>query len=290
LPSANIVFELTPDLLARFSAAKVLSRAELGALSPSATVNGITRTAVVNNPLLDPIRAKTFDAGLEWYFQKGSLLSVAYFYKDIDTFIQTFTSQIPYSELGLPNSLIDNTAAVPSDIFTVSLTQNTPGGALKGIEINGQAPFTFLPGVWRNFGVLANYTHVTSEIDYILTMVNGQVTSRARNDLTGLSRNSASATLYYEDERFSVRTTGSYRGKYIRGIPASPGSDVRGNQETIYVDASAQYNLGKHFNLILEAQNLTNEENVLFVDSVREDTLFDTTIGRTYTLGATYRF
>jgi TonB-dependent receptor len=290
LPSANVVLDLTPDLLARFSAAKVMSRAELGALSPSATVNGITRTAVVNNPLLDPIRAKTFDAGLEWYFQKGSLLSVAYFYKDIDTFIQTFTSQVPYNQLGLPNSLIDNTAAVPTDVFTVSLTQNTPGGTLKGFEINGQAPLSFLPGIWRNLGVLGNYTHVTSEIDYILTMANGQVTSRTRNDLTGLSRNSASGTLYYENERFSVRSTGSYRGKYIRAIPASPGSDVRANKATFYVDASAQYNLGDHFNLILEAQNLTNEENVLYIGSEREDTLFDTTIGRTYTFGATYRF
>ena len=290
LPSANIVLDIMPELLARFSAAKVLSRAELGSLTPSATVNGITRTGTVNNPLLDPIRAKTFDAGLEWYFQQGSLLSVAYFYKDIDTFIQRVTSQIVFSDLGLPNALLDNTAAVPSDVFTISQTANTPGGLLKGFELNAQVQLSFLPGVFRNLGVLANFTHITSEIDYILASANGQVTASTRNDLTGLSRNSASGTLYYENDRFSVRSTGSYRGKYIRGIPASPGSDLQGNKATFYVDASASYNLSDHLNLILEAQNLTNERNVLFIGSEREDTLFETTIGRTYTLGATYRF
>lgn len=41
--------------------------------------------------------------------------------------------------------------------------------------------------------------------------------------------------------------------------------------------------------LILDAQNLTAERNTLFIDSEREDTLFETAIGRTYTFGATYK-
>jgi iron complex outermembrane receptor protein len=42
--------------------------------------------------------------------------------------------------------------------------------------------------------------------------------------------------------------------------------------------------------LILEAQNLTGERNVLYIDNNREDTLFETEIGTTYTLGATFKF
>lgn len=42
--------------------------------------------------------------------------------------------------------------------------------------------------------------------------------------------------------------------------------------------------------LIVEARNLTDERNTLFIDSTREDTLFETRIGRTFTLGATYKF
>ncbi|MET0532881.1 MAG: TonB-dependent receptor [Steroidobacter sp.] len=290
LPSLNVVVEVTPDLLARFAASKVMSRPELGALTPSVTVTGTTRTGTRNNPLLDPIRAKTFDAGLEWYFRQGSLLSVAFFYKDIDTYIQRVASPVVYSDLGLPNSLLDNTGAGPTDIFTISRWENTDGGPLKGVELNAQLQLDFLPGFWSNFGVLANYTFVESEIEYFLSRAADGTEVTTTDDLIGLSRDSASGTLYYENDKFSIRSTASYRDKYIRGIPASPGSDLQGNKSTVYVDASASYNFNDNLTLIVEAQNLTDERNTLFIDSKREDTLFETRIGRTFTLGATYKF
>ncbi len=297
LPSLNVVAEFTPDLLMRFSAAKVMSRPELGNLTPSATITATTRTGTVNNPFLEPIRAKTADLSLEWYFSEGSLLSVAYFYKDIETFIQRITSQQVYTDLGLPNSLLDNTNTLPTELFTVSRLQNTSGGPLKGFELNAQVQLKMLPGFWSNFGVLANYTHVESKIEYILTTIPdpanpGQfiVTSSSTADLVGLSPSSASGTLFYDDGRFSVRATGSYRDKYIRGIPASPGSDIQGNKANLFVDASASWNVTDNLSMILEAQNLTDERNTLFIDSQREDTLFQTEIGRTFTLGATFKF
>lgn len=290
LPSLNVVVDLTPDLLARFSAAKVMSRPELGNLTPTATITATTRTGTVNNPFLDPIRAKTADLSLEWYFRPGSLLSVAYFYKDIETYIQRITSPVVYTELGLPDALLAGTPASPSDVFNVSRLENTDGGPLKGFELNAQIQLDMLPGIWRHFGVLANYTRVESEIEYILTSSGGVVTSSTTADLVGLSKNSASGTLFYDDGTFSIRTTGTYRDKYIRGIPASAGSDLQGNGETFYLDAAASWNFNDYLTLILEAQNLTEERNTLFIDSVREDTLFQTDIGRTYTLGATIKF
>ncbi len=86
LPSLNLVAEFTPDLLMRLSASKVIARADITTLTPSKSITATTRTGVFNNPLLDPIRAKTADVALEWYFAPGSLLSVAYFYKDIETY------------------------------------------------------------------------------------------------------------------------------------------------------------------------------------------------------------
>ncbi|ESQ78799.1 TonB-dependent receptor [Asticcacaulis sp. YBE204] len=293
LPSANVVFELNPDLLARFSAAKVMSRPELGNLIPSSGVTFTTRTGTINNPYLDPIRATTFDAGLEWYFRPGSLVSVAYFYKDIKTFVQRINQQLPYNQLGLPLELLVNNAsnASATDLFNVARFVNTPGGPLKGIELNVQADLDFLPGFWGNFGVLANYTHITSEINYILTTsVTGTPLTSTTNDLTNLSRDSASGTLYWENDKFSFRTTASYRGKYIRGIPASAGSDLQGNGETTFVDASASYQITDKLKFSVEAQNLTDEQNQLYIDSNRQDTLFETRIGRTVTVGLTYKY
>ncbi|MEC3912715.1 TonB-dependent receptor [Sphingobium sp. CR2-8] len=289
LPSANIVIEPVDNLLVRFSGAKVLSRPELGLLTPTVTINPTTRVGSISNPLLSPIRANTFDAAIEWYFRPGSLLSAAFFYKDIKSYIQNVNSQINFNELGLPDALLIGGTAVPTDPFTISQPFNTPGGKLKGIEINAQIPFTFLDGFFSNFGLLANYTHVTSKINYILNSVNGVPTVTTTADLVGLSPNTASATLYYEDDKFSIRTTGNFRDQFIRGIPASPGSDLQGNAKTFYMDASASYNVTDRLKLIVEATNLTDEQNRLYIDSQRQDTLFETRIGRTFTFGVTYR-
>ena len=58
----------------------------------------------------------------------------------------------------------------------------------------------------------------------------------------------------------------------------------------MFVDAAASWNVNDNLSLIFEAQNLTDERNTLYIDSVRQDTLFQTEIGRTFTLGATYKF
>ncbi|BBF68467.1 TonB-dependent receptor [Sphingomonas bisphenolicum] len=289
LPSANIVVEPMDNLLLRFSGAKVLARPELGLLTPTSGVNPVTRVGNVNNPFLDPIRATTFDVAVEWYFRPGSLLSAAFFYKDIKSFIQNVNSQIPFNQLGLPDALLENSNTLPTELFTVSQPFNTPGGKLKGIELNAQIPFTFFDGFLGNFGFLGNYTRVTSKIEYILASVNGVPTVTTTADLVGLSKNTASATLYYEDEKFSIRTTGNFRDKFIRGIPASPGSDLQGNAKTFFMDASASYNVTDRLKIMVEATNLTDEQNRLYIDSQRQDTLFETRIGRTFTFGVTYR-
>ncbi|MGF7149799.1 TonB-dependent receptor [Sphingomonas zeicaulis] len=286
LPSVNIVAELTPKLLARFSTASVLSRAELGLLTPTAGVTVATRTGNVNNPFLDPVRADTIDVALEWYFAPGSLLSVAYFHKDIKSYIQQVSAQVPYSSLGLPDALLDGTPSTPADIFTVNRSTNTPGGPLNGVEVNAQFPFRFLPGPFSNFGVLGSYTFVKSKIEYIISPI-----LRTTDDLIDLSKHAASGTLYYEDSKFSIRGTASYRGAFNRAIPSGANdSDVRANKSTLFVDGSASYNLTENIRIIVEGQNLTDERNTLYIDSRRQDPLFETRQGRTFTVGASVKF
>lgn len=289
LPSANVVVEPMRNLLLRFAGSKVMSRPQLGSLVPSSGINPVVRTGSIGNPLLDPIRAKTFDAAVEWYFAPGSLLSAAFFYKDIGTYVQTVRSLVRYDELGLPVELLAGTNTLPTEFFDIGRPTNTDGGPLKGIEVNAQVPFTFLPGPLHDLGLLANFTRVTSKIEYVLASANGVPTVTTTAALVGLSKNTASGTLYYEDRKFSVRSTVNYRDGFIRNIPGPTGSDLGGNDSTIYVDASMSYNVSDRMKIILEAQNLTDEQNRLYVDSQRDDTLFQTRVGRTVTLGVNVR-
>jgi hypothetical protein len=47
------------------------------------------------------------------------------------------------------------------------------------------------------------------------------------------------------------------------------------------------YALAPHLRLLVEAQNLTDEANVQYIDSVRRDSLFALRSGRTVTIGVT---
>ncbi|MET3709472.1 TonB-dependent receptor [Sphingomonas trueperi] len=286
LPSMNLALDITPSLIARASAARVMSRPAYGQLIPAGSANLVIQTASFSNPFLDPIRANTFDAALEWYFRPGSLLSVAYFHKNIETYIQTTSQSLAFQDIGLPLSLLNGTQLRPSDQFTVQRSNNTPGGPLRGFEVNVQLPFTFLPGVLKNFGALGNFTRVRSNINYIISP-----TLSRTAPLVGLSPETASGTLYYEDSKFSIRSTVNYRSSFLTAVPSgSVDADSTANARSIFVDASASYNLSEHIKLIAEVQNITNETNRLTVDTVRKDPLYTAYFGRTYALAVNFVF
>ncbi|UUL84009.1 TonB-dependent receptor [Sphingomonas qomolangmaensis] len=292
LPSANIAFDLTSNLIARLAAARVMSRPSYGQLIPSGSVNVAIRTGSFSNPFLDPIRANTFDAALEWYFAPGSLISIAYFHKDIETYIQNTTQLVPFRELGLPDTLLLNSNATPEELFNVTRSNNTPGGPLRGFEVNVQLPFTFLPGFLSNLGALGSFTRVRSDIDYILQTdpATGAPTLTRTAPLVGLSPETASGTLYYEDERFSIRSTVNYRAGFLTSLPGPTDSDANGNASSIFVDASASYNLSQNIKLIAEVSNITNETNRLYTDTTRQDPLYTSYFGRTYALAVNFQF
>ncbi|WP_380783680.1 TonB-dependent receptor [Sphingomonas sp. R86520] len=286
LPSANLALDITPDLIARGSVARVMSRPAYGQLIPAGSANLVIQTASFSNPFLEPIRANTFDAALEWYFAKGSLISVAYFYKNIESYIQTTSQAVAFQDIGLPLTLLNGTQLRPTDVFTVQRSNNTEGGPLRGFEVNVQLPFTFLPGVLRNFGALGNFTRVRSNINYVISP-----TLSRTAPLVGLSPETASGTLYYEDDKFSIRSTVNYRAAFLTAVPSgSVDADSTSNASSIFVDASASYNFNEHIKLIAEVSNVTNETNRLTVDTVRKDPLYTSYFGRTYALAVNFQF
>lgn len=297
LPSMNLVFEPSHDFIIRAAAARVMARPDLGSLPPSATVSvsGANRSVSVGNPNLDPFRATTLDLSAEWYYQPGALLSVALFQKDIGSFVQTVQSSGAYSSnpFGLPDSLAiaacgnqyPATCNPAQTNWTFSAPRNTPGGRLRGYEINFQQPFKFLPGFLGNFGVLLNYTHVNSKITYISS--SGAVLKTG--DLTGLSNDSANATIYYEDKVLSARVSGAYRSGYLSDAVGTQGVDSQGTNKTFNLDASVQITLTDQFKLTFEAINLTDQYQDQFVDSRNLLSVYHHT-GREFLAGVRFNY
>jgi iron complex outermembrane receptor protein len=287
LPSFNLAATLAPDFIARIGAAKVMTRPQLGNLSPGGTIATTGTLSVTSgNPLLKPFRAKTFDASFEYYFQKNAFLGLGLFQKNIDTYIQTLRTNVPFKDTGLPMSLLPANFT-GDEVFQVSAPVNTEGGKLKGFELNYQQPFTFLPAWGKNFGTLLNYTWVKSKIQYLVSP-NGNAT--IEDDLLNLSPRSWNATLYYDDNKFSARISAAQRSSFLTRVPGQNNNDVEGKNKTLNVDLSLSYKINDKLELTLEGLNLTNEANDQFISRARNSVVVNNVTGREYLAGVRYKF
>ncbi|HEX9946330.1 MAG TPA: TonB-dependent receptor [Allosphingosinicella sp.] len=308
LPSANLSLNVTPDFIFRAAAAKVMARPNIATVNPggSFSISGGNRTLTLGNPFINPTKATDYDLSFEYYFARESALVVGLFYKDISSFVATTTQQIPFNQLGLPDSLLTGTNVQPTDLFTVTQPIDSEGGSLKGFEIGVQAPFRFLPGLLSNVGIQANYTFVKSDITYPLaTAANAPSVTRP---LVNLSKHSANATLYYEDERFSLRGSVSYRSGYLTAVPGrngvAPGAgpvfnpnsgqptfnDVEGTHGSINIDAAASIKINDKFSLTFEAINLTDEYTDQYIDSAADRLSVYHHTGRQFDVGGRFKF
>jgi iron complex outermembrane recepter protein len=300
LPSMNVVFEPAEDILLRFAAARVMSRPGLGSLNPNpaVSVSGSNRTVTAGNPHLEPIRADAYDFAVEWYFREGGLFSVAMFHRDIESFVQTVRETAPFTgnPFGLPDSVgitacgaqypatcdvIDD----PNFYWGFNVPRNTPGGPVYGYEFSLQLPFFFAPGLLSNMGLLANYTRVFSDVDYVNS--SGVVTYSGQ--LVNQSEESYNLTLYYEDDRFSARVSGAYRSSFPTNLPGRDGNATEETGESLNIDAAARFNLTESLALTFEGINLTDEARYDYLTPDQRLSFYHT-YGRSYFLGFRYTY
>jgi iron complex outermembrane receptor protein len=300
LPSVNAVLSPSDDFLIRVSAAEVMSRPNLPDLVPgiSASKSGTGALTITGgNALLRPYRAKDADMSFEWYYAKGALFSVAFFYKHIDTLIASQNTNTAYTNnpFGLPTSIalaacggVFTSFCDPSLPANFTFKVNQKGSPLYGTEFNLQQPFDFLPGFWSNFGALANVTFVQARQNYLAA--NGTVQAVA--DLENMSRTSYNATFYYDDSVFQARVSANFRSKYLDSGGVNPGNnnDLRIIQGSLNWDASASYKINDNFTVTMQGINLSNEPIISYLDSVGQRLNHGDWTGREIYLGLRYSY
>ena len=244
LPSLNVRYNLTDDVIARFAAARVMSRPTLGTLSPSTTVNANVRSITINNPNVDPYLADQLDLSLEYYLDNGGLLSAALFYKDVKNFVVNTTR---IETLNVTVKETGNQIQLP---FTIFQPDNGAGAELKGVELGMQMPFSFLPGFWNGFGAIVNFTYLDAG--------KAQVTQGGPPlPLPGVSKNSYNLVGYYERGGFSGRLAYNYRSSFVNSTTANFGDGSYG-QSYGQIDASFGYDINDSIGFTLEGLNLDN--------------------------------
>lgn len=197
LPSFNLRAELTPALVGRLAASRVLTRPNVTNSAPQITVSTDAPTASGGNPALKPFLATQFDGSLEWYFNRRGSLTGALFYKTLDDYITAQNINVDIPGRG-----------------TVLLSTQVNGGNAKvyGAEVAYNQVFTFLPAPFDGLGVQASYTHTSVRADY---------TAGARlikDQLTGLSKNSYNLVGFYDRGPLSARLSYVWRDRYLSGV------------------------------------------------------------------------
>jgi iron complex outermembrane receptor protein len=239
LPSANLKIDVAPDLVARFAASQTMTRADYSALagftslSPPGSVGGIG-TGSGGNADLKPIRSTNFDAGLEWYFAKRSLLSATFFYMDLRNYVSYGSetkSYVTYSTV-FPNGTL-----VP---YLLTQPVNAKG-RVDGVEFAYQQAFT------DNLGFIGNYTYADGKQTSLVT------TGDAR--LVGTSKNTYNVQGYFENTHFSARVAYTYRSSFYSGLDRNTAftQDAIGT-----LSASLGYNINENFSINFDGQNLNN--------------------------------
>ncbi|NHK26432.1 TonB-dependent receptor [Parvularcula flava] len=298
LPAANLALWITDDLVLRGAAAKVMKRPGLGSLSPGGSVDSFNYRVSYSNPFLEPTRATTLDGSLEWYFADESLLSLAVFAKDIESFPINSTRTDTFASTGLPTSVLlptSPTAQNPeggplescnpanggSGCWEIRSLDDGPGADIKGFEISMQTPLAEIvdvPPVLEGLGFIANYTYVDSDVEYY----GGTLTER----LIGLSNVSYNATVYYENGPFEARVSGSYRDDYLQG---TRDNDFEVVGESFFVDFSSSYEINDQFEVSFEALNLTDEFSDVYIDREDQRRYSWEHTGRVFLVGARFK-
>jgi len=301
LPSVNLAFQLTDTMMLRAAWSKVMARPLLSNLAP--TISGLTTPVIgsttvpsvtLGNPELSPFRAENYDLSFEWYFSEGGLFSLAVFKKDVSNFPQTVSTAATLQEILTPDQyaatlqtltpaqvawVVGGGSGGGPGLYSVRQFRDSPGGDIEGYEISYQQDFTFLPSFWKNFGVQANYTHLNSELQYIVDPGNTLVTptTPARPQVTvggpfaGASPDSANFTLYYETSKWSARASWAYRSAYVSQYPIAAGTcdpgtcdsplvnDFLGSRATRNIDAKVTWQATDFLSFTIEGLNLTNQ-------------------------------
>ena len=290
LPSASFALNLTPKLVARVAAAKVLVRPLLN--SQTQMADTITKTTSSLRPSvsvaegesrLKPLTANQADLSLEYYYGHGNSVSVAGFYKAVKngTFTQ-FYCPASFQGVALNGVTSDCQSADLKTDYSFSRVLNDNSVIhIKGVEIAASQNFDELLPI-RGFGATGNVTFVDTDSKALGTGFN----------LRDLSKVTWNLTPYWENDMFSVRLSVNHRSAYKQDASTSffvNGGLIHTVRSRTQMDLALGFTPAKFLNFTAGVINLNNRHEDAYQTTAATFQMASRT-GRTFYISATAKF
>ncbi len=274
LPSMNLSFDLTENVILRAAAARTITRPDFTDIAPRVSLNPGALTGSGGSADVKPYRANQFDLSLEYYTPNDGLFAIALYYKDVSNFVidrisnQVFSVETSSPDLSRCTSTPGSTNPDLYDCqFAINRRANGGSAEIKGLELIAQTP------IFGNFGINANYSYSDARTD-------------VGEPVPGNSKHAFQVGGYYEDDRLSAQLSYNWRDTFfITNDRASPL-----NQKAFgSLDASLDFRATDRFSVTFDAVNLTNEKIVQFAGAeFRPRAIYDN--GRYFFFGARFEY
>nr|WP_246426236.1 TonB-dependent receptor [Sphingomonas kyeonggiensis] len=248
LPSVIANYDFGDGVIVRAGYSKTIGRPNFTYYAISETIGlpddsedaiSITR----GNPDLKPRTSNNFDLSFEWYPTRGSLVSLALFYKDIKNLI--FAQNI--TEPGYQYN-------GQTYLARITTPMNSQSASLKGIELSARQDLgDWTNGFLSNFVLSANGTYITGKQD----VQRADKSLRHVDGLEGQPEFLANATISYETPVFGASVAYGYVGDYLKSINENAEIfDIHSKGRGEF-SAQARVKLLENVTFIVEGQNLT---------------------------------
>jgi iron complex outermembrane recepter protein len=240
LPSFNLAFDLSDNFKVRLAGSKAVAPQEIIDLRVGTALNFGNFIGQAGNPFLDPFRATQIDLSFEWYFDQGSILSLAFFNKDVESFVQNRVFIEQYLDGSFPPILRD---------FQVTRPSNAASGFARGFEVGFVDTFDFLPAPFDGLGIQANYTYIDTQ---------GANINRAGNPvpLEDFSKHSYNLVGFYQKGPITARVAYNWRDKFL-DTTFGPGGTTEFRDARGLLSASLDIKLTDWLTITADGRNIT---------------------------------
>lgn len=278
LPSVIVNYRATDEVVLRGSWTQSLGRPNYADISATSTysINDDGEGVLsIGNPDLEAYTATNYDLAAEWYPTDSSIVTLAWFKKDVDNLIvsnqETFNDG---SYQGTDYNI---------ERLLVNTKRNAENATIDGYELNLQHQFTQLPKPFDGLGAMYSYTSIDA------TFYDSEI--GAERKLEGQPEEIQSFTLFFENSDWYAGFTYNYNASFLTdmGDIANVEDDVTQGEFGRW-DFRSSYYATDALTIYVDVNNLNNEPTSEYQGASETWNTEYEYVGTTYYAGFTYAF